>query len=107
MQRGYGGSTAEAHPAQFKVMTQAQISAGQGWLGQPLGAVTTLATNLLRRDFTHGTVLVNGTSSPQTVTVGAGYQRIAGTQDPVTNSGATVSTVTIPAQDALLLVRTS
>ena len=63
--------------------------------------------NLWRRDFTHGTVLVNGTGTAQTVTVGPGYRHIAGTQDPATNDGAVVSSVTIPAQGAVLLVKTN
>jgi len=62
--------------------------------------------NLWRRDFTHGTVLLNATYKSQTVTLGKGYQRIAGTQDPVTNSGNPASTITIPPQDAVLLVKT-
>ncbi len=105
VQRGYNGTTAATHLALSKVMTQAQISAGQGWLGQPLGAATTLATNFLRRDFTNGTVLLNATSSAQNVSLGASFHRIAGTQDSSTNSGAAATSVTIPAQDALLLVR--
>src|SRR5579883_527482 len=61
--------------------------------------------NVWRRDFAHGTVLLNGTNAAQTVVLGPGYRRIAGTQDPATNSGAAASSVTIPSQDALLLVR--
>jgi hypothetical protein len=40
------------------------------------------------------------------VSLGPGYRRIAGTQDPATNTGAAANTVTIPPQDALLLART-
>jgi hypothetical protein len=63
-------------------------------------------SNLWRRDFTNGTVLLNATNAPVSVYVGSGYRRIQGTQDRVTNSGAAVSSVTVPAQDALLLVKT-
>jgi hypothetical protein len=63
--------------------------------------------NVWRRDYAGGVVLLNGTGSAQTVVVGPGYRRILGTQDPVTNSGAAASSVTIPSQDALLLVRSS
>jgi hypothetical protein len=59
--------------------------------------------NVWRRDFTHGTVLLNGTDSPQTVKVGPGYHRISGTQDRSVNSGAAASSVTLPAHDAILL----
>jgi hypothetical protein len=120
VQRRYNGSLAAGHPALSKVLTAAQITAGQGWLGQPLGPAVSAATgagwpagvpvqqgnlNLWRRDFQHGTVLLNGTASPQTVTLRPGYRRIAGTQDPATNNGTAVSTVTLPPHDALLLVK--
>jgi hypothetical protein len=105
VQRGYNGSQVTGHPAGTKVFTAAQEAAGLGWLGQPVGPAVTLASNLWRRDFTGGTVLLNGSGSPQTVTVGPGYRRIAGTQSPTVNSGATVSTVTVAPQDALLLVK--
>ena len=59
--------------------------------------------NVWRRDFTHGTVLLNATASPQTVNLGPGYNRIAGTQDPNVNSGAPASSVTLPAHDAIIL----
>jgi hypothetical protein len=132
VQRGYNGTQAAPHPTISKVITQIQLRAGQGWLGQPLGAAQSLTgrgassstiaegtigigdvgsqqgdPSLWRRDFEHGTVLLNGTNRPQTVAVGPGYRRIAGTQDPATDNGAAVSTVIIAPQDALLLVRTS
>jgi len=61
--------------------------------------------NIWRRDFAHGTVLLNGTNSPQTVTLGPGYRRIAGTQDPATNSGSAVTSLTIAPLDAILLAK--
>jgi hypothetical protein len=64
-------------------------------------------SNLWRRDFTHGTVLLNATNRAQTVTLGPGYRHIAGTQDPSVNTGAPATTITIAPQDAILLVRTS
>jgi hypothetical protein len=120
VQRRYNGSLAGEHPALSKVLTAAQITSGQGWLGQPLGPAVSAASgevwlagasprqgdsHLWRRDFQHGTVLLNGTASPQTVTLSPGYRRIAGTQDPVTNNGTAVSSVTLPPNDALLLVK--
>jgi len=38
---------------------------------------------LYRRDFADGVVLLNGTSSPQTIDVGSGLQRFTGTQAPL------------------------
>jgi hypothetical protein len=59
--------------------------------------------NVWRRDFTHGTALLNATGSPQAVDLGPGYNRIAGTQDPSVNSGAPAPSVTLPANDAMIL----
>jgi hypothetical protein len=58
-------------------------------------------------DFQHGTVLLNATTAPHSFVLGPGYRRISGTQDPITNSGAAVTAVTVPARDSLLLDRTS
>ena len=58
VQRGYNGTFWLNHPAMSKVMTQAQIAAGQGWLGQPLGAATSLSpsgTSLLSNGDFEGT----------------------------------------------------
>ncbi len=106
VRRGFNNSTAVAHPALSKVMTTDQLGSGLRWLGRPVGPARYLAGNLLRRDFANGVVLLNATSSAQTVTVGSGFRHIAGTQDPALNNGADVSAVLmIPAQDAVFLVR--
>ncbi|MCS7259324.1 MAG: carbohydrate binding domain-containing protein [Anaerolineae bacterium] len=42
--------------------------------------------DVYRRDYTRGTVLLNGTTQPQTVTLGAGYRRLLGTQAPLYES---------------------
>jgi len=63
--------------------------------------------NVWQRDFTHGTVVLNGTGTPQTVSVGPGYRRIRGTQDAVTNSGAAATRVMLAPHDAILLTKGS
>jgi Hypothetical glycosyl hydrolase family 15 len=61
-----------------------------------------------RRDFDNGIVLVNPKGNgPKTVTVEAGFVRLRGTQDPVTNSGQSVTTVTLKDRDGIILMRTS
>jgi len=62
--------------------------------------------NVWRRDFAHGTVLLNATATPQTVMLGPGYRRLLGTQDRATNNGAPAPSVTLTPQDAVLLVST-
>lgn len=58
------------------------------------------------RRYTNGLVLVNPQkSAPATVTVPAGYRRIAGTQDPAVNDGKPVTSVTLPARSGLLLLK--
>jgi hypothetical protein len=96
--------TAPSTEGSIGVVFNLATASGTIWLD---GARFTVGDpNLWRRDFTHGTVLLNGTATTQTVQLGAGYRRIAGTQDPGTNSGAAASGVSIPPQDALLLVKT-
>jgi hypothetical protein len=59
-----------------------------------------------RRDFDHGIVLVNPKGNgPQTVILESSYTRIKGEQDPVTNNGATVTTVTLQDRDGIILLR--
>ncbi len=54
---------------------------GQIWLdGVQFG---TLPPGIFRRDFTNGTVLLNGTSSVRTISLGSGFQRLSGSQAPL------------------------
>ena len=59
-----------------------------------------------RRDFDNGIVLVNPKGNgPQTVTLETSYIKIKGAQDPVTNNGQTVTTVTLKDRDGIILLR--
>ena len=61
--------------------------------------------DVFRRDFDNAVVVVNATPTTRTVALGTTLQRIRGTgQDPV-NDGAAVTQVTLPAYDAIVLVR--
>jgi hypothetical protein len=62
------------------------------------------ATNLYRRDFQYGIVLVNPASLSLTVPLSATYQKILGTVDPLTNDGTFVTSVTVNPSDALFLL---
>jgi hypothetical protein len=62
--------------------------------------------NVFKREFDRGLAIANATPQPKTVTVGSGYRRITGTQDPEVNNGETVTEVTIPPYDGLLLIKT-
>lgn len=65
------------------------------------------ATDVFRRDFTNGIVIVNGSWKSQTVNLKGSFRKIQGTQDPNVNNGATVISVTVPSHDAIVLLRTS
>jgi hypothetical protein len=62
-------------------------------------------SDLFRRDFTNGIVVVNGTWQTQTVSLGGTYRKIRGTQNPGFNDGSTVSSVTLSPHDAIILLR--
>jgi hypothetical protein len=55
-------------------------SAGSVWLDDV--SLTEAPPPLYRRDFSHGTVLLNGSREPQTISVGPGYRRLQGAQAP-------------------------
>ncbi len=59
-----------------------------------------------RRDFDNGIVLVNPKGNgAQTVTLETSYVKLQGTQDPVTNNGQTVTSVTLKDRDGIILMR--
>jgi len=60
-----------------------------------------------RRDFDNGIVLVNPKGNgPQTVTLEEPFVKIKGSQDPTTNNGQTVTTVSLKDRDGIILMRT-
>jgi hypothetical protein len=61
-------------------------------------------TNLWRRDFQNGIVLVNPDAASMTVPLERPYRRIQGVTDPITNDGAIVTQITVPPSDARFLI---
>jgi len=77
-------------------------------LGAALQPAVTAAyrNGVYRRDFQNGIVLVNPRGNgTQTVTLGGTFHKILGTQDPATNNGQAVTSVTLNAADGILLTR--
>jgi hypothetical protein len=77
-------------------------------LGAALQPAVTAAyqNGVYRRDFQNGIVLVNPRGNgTQTVTLGGTFHKIVGTQDPATNNGQAVTSVSLNAADGLVLTR--
>lgn len=102
-----------------------QSLSATGWLGCPLEEAVTVSTGdtlrdviaadwdtlsnyVWKREFDNGLVVVNPTTSGQTVNVGTGWKKIYSPSGAVThNNGATVSgNLTVPAMNAFVLLRT-
>lgn len=58
-----------------------------------------------RRDFKNGLVLLNSGTGSESIDLNAEYEKLKGTQDPGTNDGIIVSSVTLPSYDGLILLR--
>lgn len=64
------------------------------------------ATNgVWTREFTNGKVVVNPTSSNQTVKLNGEFEKLHGEQDPNFNDGSIISSLTLNSQDGAVLVR--
>jgi hypothetical protein len=76
---------------------------------QILGGATGGGTSpaVWARSFDRGMVLVNSTSKVQRVALPGIYEKIRGKQDAKTNDGAVVSSIEIPANDGIILLRKS
>jgi hypothetical protein len=91
--RGYLGAPVDPDPTPAGV--QQPFAGGAGAVGELV----------FRRDFANGIVLVNAGDAEQTVQLGGPFRKLGGAQDPAVNDGSTVTSVTIPAQDGLILLR--
>jgi hypothetical protein len=60
-----------------------------------------------RRDFQNGIALVNSTTSAKTITLGGTFHKLVGTQDSAINNGDAVTSVTINAEDGLVLCKSA
>jgi hypothetical protein len=91
---------------------------GRGYLGQPLepdpplSVITTVtddgtgspAPYVYRRDFEHGIALVNVGPTTQQVALRRPYRHLSGKTERLVNNGTTVDSLTIPAQDGVILL---
>ena len=58
-----------------------------------------------RREYQHGTVIVNDSAGAKTVPLGGVWHKLRGRQAPAVNDGAYVTSVGVPAHDGVVLVR--
>ncbi len=71
-------------------------------------STTAWQNGVYRRDFENGIALVNPRGNgAQTVTLESQFVKVSGQQDPATNNGQTVTTVTLKDRDGIILLRTS
>jgi hypothetical protein len=91
---------------------------GRGYLGRPmesnpplsvLSTVTDDGTGspapyVYRRDFEHGIALVNVGPTAQPIALRRAYRHLSGKTDRLVNNGTTVDSLTIPAQDGVILL---
>ena len=78
------------------------------WLGRALDPpqAEPWSNGVYRRRFENGMALVNPKGNgTATVIIEPGYRRFLGVQDPVTNNGESVTTITLEERDGLILVR--
>lgn len=82
-------------------------------LGNPLGGTFNVETNagpdnvtegIWRRNFQRGIVFVNSTNQPKRVQLEDGFEKILGTQDTQINNGKLIGTITVPANDGIILL---
>jgi hypothetical protein len=110
----YGLGTCLLDDGYYSFTDNSQLYYGVIWfdeldhkLGAGMGKPTAAwQKGVWRRDFDNGIVLVNPKGNgPQTVTLESPYIKIKGSQDPVTNNGQTVTTVTLKDRDGIILLR--
>ncbi len=87
---------------------------GRGYLGYPLGDAHLVESarlsphatgvDIWQRDYENGTILVNATSKPITITLENPMRKIRGSQDPTVNDGSLVTQVTLQPVDGIILL---
>jgi hypothetical protein len=88
---------------QAKLIFALGKTTGKIWLDDVL--LQTTKPDVYRRDFEHGIVLVNASADPVTIPLNGTFKKIAGTQDRSVNDGSMVTSVTVPPQDGIILLR--
>ena len=95
--------TMPSSAADVRVQFELGDKAATTWIDAT--SLASVPNPLQRRDFTNGTVLVNPSSQTYSVTLPSGYCHLQGDQNPSLNDGATATSVSVPGQDGVILVK--
>lgn len=74
-------------------------------LGQPKSSINKVDLGVWQRDFSQGKVIVNATEKESIINLGGDFEKLHGTQDPKTNDGSIISSVTVKSKDGIILLR--
>lgn len=81
-----------------------EYSAPLGSAAEPPPTAPT-ASGIWMRKYTNGIALVNPGKKTASVEIGPGYKRLAGAQDPETNSGRPISSVTLLPRQGIIVIK--
>ncbi|MBU2509251.1 VCBS repeat-containing protein, partial [Patescibacteria group bacterium] len=83
---------------------EASLGEAKGGLRRLAGRGTGVSPGVWMREFERGIVLVNSDTIPHRVTLPGTYEKLRGSQDKATNDGGLIRTITLPAQDGIILL---
>ncbi len=66
---------------------------------------TAIDSGVWKREFEKGTVIVNATNQAQTIYLDSDFEKLHGSQDPITNDGSIISEITLEPKDGVILLR--
>ncbi|EKD47223.1 MAG: FG-GAP repeat protein [uncultured bacterium] len=75
------------------------------YIGSAKGDATQESTGIWTREFTNGKIVVNPTTSSQTIKLDGEFEKLHGEQDPDFNDGSIISRLTLDSKDGAILVR--
>jgi len=74
-------------------------------INEPQNLLKDNSYGLWRRDFEQGTILINPSLTDHRIKLDGEFEKIDGEQDPLINNGSIVTSVNVPSQDGLIILR--
>jgi hypothetical protein len=81
-------------------------SKGRGYLGQPVSTAYLVSPNVWRRDFQHGIVILNNSTTTVNIDLGDKFRYLEGKQDSAANPGGLTQELSLTSRDARILLTT-